>query len=199
MILQTGGLAVGAIFTRSSSASWAIFIASRADMIPNCSPSAPIRRISLSLICSLIIKSLIVVYLRQMNSFRFLTRKHKKTSEYHIHPKSTTHSPHKTRETIHQYQTNSHPIVLWWEWILYFVFCFTQEIIYHNSLLLSTTFFSWVSAKSWRLNTTPNITWVTRKNFSSCLVHTFLLENHINQTTFDKILENLIEHNKSLC
>ena len=56
-------------------------------MIPNCSPSAPIRRISRSLICSLIIKSLIVVYLRQMNFHSGSSlRKHKKTSEYHIHP-----------------------------------------------------------------------------------------------------------------
>ena len=35
-----------------------------ADMIPNCSPSAPIRRTSLSLICSLIINSLMVVHLQ---------------------------------------------------------------------------------------------------------------------------------------
>lgn len=56
-----GGLAVGAIFTRSSSASRAIRMASLADMIPSCSPFTPMRRTSLSRICSLIIKSLIVV------------------------------------------------------------------------------------------------------------------------------------------
>lgn len=56
---------MGAIFTKSSSASCALFIASLADIIPNCSPFSPIRRISLSLICSLIINSLIVVHLHQ--------------------------------------------------------------------------------------------------------------------------------------
>ena len=64
MILHTGGLAFGAILTRSSSASSANFIASLADIMPSCSPFEPIRRISLSLICSLIIKSLMVLYLQ---------------------------------------------------------------------------------------------------------------------------------------
>ena len=58
-----GGFAFGAVFTRSSPASWALNIASLADMIPSWAPSAPIKRTSLSLICSLIIKLLIVVHL----------------------------------------------------------------------------------------------------------------------------------------
>ena len=57
------GFAGGAIFTRSSPASCALNMASFADMIPSWAPSAPIRRTSLSLICSLIIKLLIVVHL----------------------------------------------------------------------------------------------------------------------------------------
>ena len=59
------GFAVGAILIRSSPASSAIFIASFADITPTCSPSAPITRTSLSLICSLIIKSLMVVHLHK--------------------------------------------------------------------------------------------------------------------------------------
>ena len=53
------------ILTRSSPASSAIFRASLEETIPSCSPSSPISRTSLSLICSLIIKSLMVVYLHK--------------------------------------------------------------------------------------------------------------------------------------
>ena len=104
MILQTGGLAVGAIFTKSSSASIASFIASLDDMIPNCSPSSLIRRTSLSLICSLIIKSLIVVYLRQMNSFRFPMRNTKKRVNI-ISTRQSIKPFRKIRKEVLRYQT----------------------------------------------------------------------------------------------
>ena len=54
----TRGLACGATLTRSRSLSIAIFSASRGLIMPICAPSAPIRRISLSRICSLISSSL---------------------------------------------------------------------------------------------------------------------------------------------
>src|SRR5580658_8082685 len=46
MILQTGGWAVGAISTKSNACSRAFFSASYGGMIPSCSPSSPITRIS---------------------------------------------------------------------------------------------------------------------------------------------------------
>ena len=73
MILHTGGFACGAILTRSSPASCALNMASFADMIPSWAPSAPIRRTSLSLICSLILKLLIVLHLHTfLNLYRYL-------------------------------------------------------------------------------------------------------------------------------
>src|SRR5512132_3951414 len=54
MIRQTGGLAVGAISTRSSAASFAFWSASPIGTMPSGSPSAPIRRTSFHRICSLI-------------------------------------------------------------------------------------------------------------------------------------------------
>ena len=52
--------------TGSVAASFASFRASRADMMPSCCPSSPISRTSLSLICSLIINSLMVVHLHTL-------------------------------------------------------------------------------------------------------------------------------------
>jgi len=51
---QTGGLAVGAISTKSKSASNARCCASPRGTIPACSPSASIKRTSCAVICSLI-------------------------------------------------------------------------------------------------------------------------------------------------
>src|SRR6185369_11846484 len=53
MIRQTGGLAVGAISTRSSAASRAFWSASAIWTTPRGSPSAPMRRTSFHRICSL--------------------------------------------------------------------------------------------------------------------------------------------------
>src|SRR5689334_11682313 len=53
MIRQTGGVAVGAISTRSSAASRAFWSASAIWTTPSGSPSAPIRRTSFHRICSL--------------------------------------------------------------------------------------------------------------------------------------------------
>src|SRR6187200_1370772 len=53
MIRQTGGVAVGAISTRSSAASRAFWRASCMATTPRGSPSAPIRRTSFHRICSL--------------------------------------------------------------------------------------------------------------------------------------------------
>src|SRR5438046_4780775 len=54
MSLQTGGLASGAISTRSTSASSAIFSAWAIGTMPTCSPAAPIKRTSGALISMLI-------------------------------------------------------------------------------------------------------------------------------------------------
>src|ERR1700730_6846203 len=53
MIRQTGGLAVGAISTRSRPASFDFTRASALGTTPSASPSAPIRRTSSHRICSL--------------------------------------------------------------------------------------------------------------------------------------------------
>src|SRR5215813_251065 len=53
MIRQTGGLAVGAISTRSRLASLAFWRASAIATIPRASPASPIRRTSFHRICSL--------------------------------------------------------------------------------------------------------------------------------------------------
>src|SRR5713101_5146462 len=53
MIRQTGGLAVGAISTRSRLASFAFWSASAIGTIPSASPASPIRRTSFQRICSL--------------------------------------------------------------------------------------------------------------------------------------------------
>src|SRR5881296_1552222 len=53
MIRQTGGLAVGAISTRSRFASFAFWRASAIATIPSASPASPIRRTSFHRICSL--------------------------------------------------------------------------------------------------------------------------------------------------
>src|SRR5688572_22029211 len=57
MIRQTGGLAMGATSTRSRSASLAMTSASGRLLIPNCAPSASIRRTSRALIRSLLLVS----------------------------------------------------------------------------------------------------------------------------------------------
>src|ERR1022692_683111 len=54
MILHTGGCAVGAISTKSRDCSRAFFSASNGCMIPNCSPSSPMTRISRARIRSFI-------------------------------------------------------------------------------------------------------------------------------------------------
>jgi len=54
MTRHTGGLAVGAISTKSKSASKAILCASLRATTPTCSPAEPINRTSLALICSFI-------------------------------------------------------------------------------------------------------------------------------------------------
>src|SRR6185295_16711275 len=54
MMRQTGGLAVGAISTRSSSAASALATASASVTMPSCSPSSPTSRISAALISPLI-------------------------------------------------------------------------------------------------------------------------------------------------
>src|SRR5664279_945405 len=54
MIRQTGGLAVGAISTRSSSAVSALARASARETIPSCSPSSPTKRISGAVMSALI-------------------------------------------------------------------------------------------------------------------------------------------------
>jgi hypothetical protein len=54
MMRHTGGCAVGAISTRSSSASSAILLATARVTTPTCSPLAPISRISGELISLLI-------------------------------------------------------------------------------------------------------------------------------------------------
>src|SRR5215813_13091290 len=53
MIRQTGGLAVGAISTKSRLASLAFWRASAIGTIPSASPASPIRRTSFQRICSL--------------------------------------------------------------------------------------------------------------------------------------------------
>src|SRR5262245_20754174 len=53
LIRQTGGLAVGAISTRSRLASLAFWRASAIATIPSASPASPIRRTSFHRICSL--------------------------------------------------------------------------------------------------------------------------------------------------
>src|SRR4029453_2033619 len=53
MMRQTGGVAVGAISTRSSPASRAFWSASAITTMPSASPSAPISRTSFQRICSL--------------------------------------------------------------------------------------------------------------------------------------------------
>src|SRR5437867_1047019 len=53
MIRQTGGLAVGAISTRSRLASFAFWSATAMATIPSASPESPIRRTSFHRICSL--------------------------------------------------------------------------------------------------------------------------------------------------
>src|SRR5215467_9481018 len=53
MIRQTGGLAVGAISTKSRLASFAFWRASAIATIPSASPDSPIRRTSFHRICSL--------------------------------------------------------------------------------------------------------------------------------------------------
>src|ERR1700693_3556058 len=53
MIRQTGGLAVGAISTRSRLASFAFWSASAIGTIPKGSPASPIRRTSFQRVCSL--------------------------------------------------------------------------------------------------------------------------------------------------
>src|SRR5580765_6348102 len=53
MIRQTGGVAVGAISTRSSPDSRAFWSASDITTMPSASPSAPISRTSFQRICSL--------------------------------------------------------------------------------------------------------------------------------------------------
>src|SRR5215472_8438510 len=53
MIRQTGGLAVGAISTKSSAASLAFCSASAIATIPSASPDSPIKRTSFQRICSL--------------------------------------------------------------------------------------------------------------------------------------------------
>src|SRR5215467_12851308 len=53
MIRQTGGLAVGAISTKSRLASLAFCRASAIATIPSASPASPIRRTSFHRICSL--------------------------------------------------------------------------------------------------------------------------------------------------
>ncbi|OGD83797.1 hypothetical protein A3J17_03940 [Candidatus Curtissbacteria bacterium RIFCSPLOWO2_02_FULL_40_11] len=51
IIFTTGGLASGAISTRSCSLSWAFLNASVSGIIPSCLPLSSIRRISDALIC----------------------------------------------------------------------------------------------------------------------------------------------------
>src|SRR6266536_6442159 len=53
MIRQTGGLAVGAISTKSRLASFAFWRASAIGTIPSASPDSPIKRTSFHRICSL--------------------------------------------------------------------------------------------------------------------------------------------------
>src|SRR5262245_28107241 len=67
MIRQTGGLAVGAISTRSRLASLAFWSASAIWTIPSASPASPIRRTSFHRICSLTrMLFLSILHLRQL-------------------------------------------------------------------------------------------------------------------------------------
>ena len=160
MILHTGGFAVGAIFTRSSPASWACFSASLAEIIPNCSPFSPINRISRSLICSLIIKSLIVVHLHHIQNsspaafFAFLSESDQKKCRQSDYPHYKI-PQNKLRKIV---LTTSRPFALRWERILFFLF--HTRILYHTLFILSSnsfclslkTIFSFCTTiKCWRI------------------------------------------------
>src|SRR5688572_16215306 len=81
MMRQTGGTAVGAISTRSSSASSAILFALARLTTPTCSPAAPIRRTSDAVIsplirasfsCAMRAYSPVSLLLRRASLLRFL-------------------------------------------------------------------------------------------------------------------------------
>src|SRR5262249_5132180 len=105
MIRQTGGLAVGAISTRSRLASFAFSSASAIGTTPSASPNSPMRRTSFHRICSLTrMFFLSILHLRDdllRFSFDRLTRKSEKLFHGHRPGVAAVPQPHRNRACRH--------------------------------------------------------------------------------------------------
>src|SRR5262249_52436144 len=105
MIRQTGGLAVGAISTRSRLASLAFSRASAIGTTPSASPASPIRRTSFHRICSLTrMLFLSILHLRDdllRFSFDRLTRNRENLFDGHRTGVAAVPQPHGNRTCRH--------------------------------------------------------------------------------------------------
>ena len=100
-------------------------------MTPSCSPSSPITRTSLSLICSLIIKSLITLHLHKLNHKKiyYAERRHNRARTQKVDNRRIIHFISHfyliyARKRHNQIKSKSwtpiSPIAIGWEWILCF-------------------------------------------------------------------------------